>query len=127
GLDAIGGKDWYAWGSAVLLKSQKADGSWQGEYSQGGVDTCFALLFLRRSDLIGERRGQWSERQDRMLRWSMSFNSRNGNDYAHQLARLGAMIAVPAGKDYRLYKDLQKTPVKGEITDLSAINRIYWL
>jgi hypothetical protein len=49
-LDTIGSKDWYAWGSELLLASQAADGSWSGEHS-GEVDTCFALLFLRRSNL----------------------------------------------------------------------------
>jgi hypothetical protein len=49
-LDTIGSKDWYAWGSELLLASQGADGSWSGEHS-GEVDTCFALLFLRRSNL----------------------------------------------------------------------------
>jgi hypothetical protein len=50
GLDSIGNKDWYAWGSQYLLANQKPDGSWQGRYG-GGVDTCFALLFLRRANL----------------------------------------------------------------------------
>jgi len=51
GLETIGNKDWYQWGSDILLKNQMPDGSWQGEYSTGGVDTCFALLFLRRANL----------------------------------------------------------------------------
>jgi hypothetical protein len=46
-LDKIGGRDWYAWGSEILLANQGADGSWRGEYP-GPVDTCFALLFLKR-------------------------------------------------------------------------------
>lgn len=51
GLKTIGKKDWYAWGSELLLANQNVDGSWQGEYPEGGVDTCFALLFLRRANL----------------------------------------------------------------------------
>jgi hypothetical protein len=54
GLKKIGNKDWYAWGSEILLANQDADGSWRGSYSAGGVDTCFALLFLRRSNLCGD-------------------------------------------------------------------------
>ena len=50
GLDTLGDKDWYAWGAEILLLNQQADGSWQGDYSAGGADTCFALLFLRRSN-----------------------------------------------------------------------------
>jgi hypothetical protein len=51
GLEKIGGKDWYTWGAAILLANQEVDGSWQGAYGQGGPDTCFALLFLRRANL----------------------------------------------------------------------------
>jgi hypothetical protein len=50
GLKTIGKKDWYAWGSQILLDHQNDNGSWQGKYS-GGVDTCFALLFLRRANV----------------------------------------------------------------------------
>ena len=52
GLDHIGKKDWYAWGSEILLASQDRSGGWtNGEFSQGCCDTCFALLFLRRANL----------------------------------------------------------------------------
>ncbi|MCI0463973.1 MAG: hypothetical protein L0Z62_44130, partial [Gemmataceae bacterium] len=51
GLKTIGKKDWYAWGAAVLVADQAEDGSWMGQYSQGGCDTCFALLFLRKANL----------------------------------------------------------------------------
>ena len=50
-LETIGKKDWYAWGSEVLLANQEADGTWRGDYAASGVDTCFALLFLRRANL----------------------------------------------------------------------------
>ncbi len=53
-LRTIGDKDWYAWGSEVIRDHQNADGSWSmggypGSYPQ--VDTCFALLFLKRANL----------------------------------------------------------------------------
>ncbi len=50
GLKTIGKKDWYAWGSQILLDHQNEDGSWQGKYG-GGIDTCFALLFLQRANV----------------------------------------------------------------------------
>jgi hypothetical protein len=50
-LETIGKKNWYLWGAEVLVVNQRPDGTWQGEYPQGGVDTCFALLFLRRANL----------------------------------------------------------------------------
>src|SRR5207237_492628 len=46
GLNTIGNKNWHAWGSELLLAKQAADGSWNSQ-----VDTCFALLFLRRANL----------------------------------------------------------------------------
>lgn len=49
-LKAIANQDWYAWGRAVLLDSQRGDGSWQGEHG-AEIDTCFALLFLRRANV----------------------------------------------------------------------------
>jgi hypothetical protein len=61
GLKTVGGKDWFAWGSELLLNSQQSDGTWSGEWG-ADVDTCFALLFLRRAnlaeDLTGVLRGQ---------------------------------------------------------------------
>jgi hypothetical protein len=55
-LKTIGGKDWYAWGAQILVANQAGDGHWAGpEYTGGGrsdaVDTCFALLFLKRANL----------------------------------------------------------------------------
>jgi hypothetical protein len=50
-LRVIGNKDWYAWGAATLVASQEADGYWQHEYGYV-VDTCFALLFLKRVNLF---------------------------------------------------------------------------
>jgi hypothetical protein len=57
-LDRIGKKDWYAWGIEYLLASQKADGSWQGDFGACGADTCFALLFLKRADLTSDLSGE---------------------------------------------------------------------
>jgi hypothetical protein len=56
-LSSIDGKDWYGWGSQILLKHQQPDGSWNlGGYPSATqhTDTCFALLFLVRSNLVQE-------------------------------------------------------------------------
>jgi hypothetical protein len=53
-LKTIGKKDWYGWGAEILLENQNGDGSWSGDYAGGGVDTCFALLFLRRANLVSD-------------------------------------------------------------------------
>jgi hypothetical protein len=71
-LDTIGKKDWYGWGAEILLASQGADGSWRGDYSDCGADTCFALLFLRRAnlarDLSRHLQGQAKDPGQRELR-----------------------------------------------------------
>ncbi len=57
----VGTRDWYLEGAEYLLKVQRADGSWEQAKSKLGggpfqgveegpqVDTCFALLFLKRA------------------------------------------------------------------------------
>src|SRR5262249_28388162 len=51
------GKDWYRWGVELLLAAQQDDGSWQEGKSHGScrtLDTCFALLFLKRANLAAD-------------------------------------------------------------------------
>jgi hypothetical protein len=52
-LTKIGTVDWYTVGSAIILLTQQPTGGWKGRY-QIEVDTSFALLFLRRSNLAGD-------------------------------------------------------------------------
>jgi hypothetical protein len=51
-IETLNKKDWYKWGAEVLLNSQKRDGSWSGDYGGCGADTCFALMFLKRANLL---------------------------------------------------------------------------
>lgn len=51
GLQKVGGKDWYAWESDVLLQHQKPDGSWS-DHHPGSVGTSFALLILKRVNVV---------------------------------------------------------------------------
>jgi hypothetical protein len=53
-LKTMGDRDWYLWGAEILLANHEANGCWTG----GGyweahpiIDTCFALLFLKRANL----------------------------------------------------------------------------
>ena len=47
--DEIGKQDWYAIGSAHLVKAQRSNGTWIAKNPKFTVpDTCFALLFLER-------------------------------------------------------------------------------
>jgi hypothetical protein len=50
-LQTIGGHDWYLWGSKILVANQGDDGSW-AEAFPGLIDTCFALLFLKRVNVV---------------------------------------------------------------------------
>jgi hypothetical protein len=56
-LPTIGGKDWYRWGVRTLLPRQHETGGWLlGLNAYPGediaIDTSFALLFLKRSNLV---------------------------------------------------------------------------
>lgn len=54
-LKTIGGKDWYDWGAHILVPNQLDDGSWRSNHYAGAsstIDTCLALLFLKRSNLV---------------------------------------------------------------------------
>jgi hypothetical protein len=50
-LRTIGGKDWYLWGAEILVDHQQNDGSWSDSFP-GIVDTSFALLFLKRANVV---------------------------------------------------------------------------
>ena len=45
GTEMMGTHKWYPEGAKVLIETQAANGSW----GAGTVDTCFAILFLKRA------------------------------------------------------------------------------
>ena len=48
--ETIDGRNWYNWGYKILLAAQNAeDGSWNDRHGPL-ADTCFALLFLKKSN-----------------------------------------------------------------------------
>jgi len=54
-LKTIGNKDWYGWAGQLLLAHQNPNGSWWARGYHGSsttIDTCFALLILRRANLV---------------------------------------------------------------------------
>jgi hypothetical protein len=54
GVRTLDGKDWYRWGVEELLDSQKPPGFWEEGNYHGAtrtLDTCLALLFLKRANL----------------------------------------------------------------------------
>jgi hypothetical protein len=59
-VETIGGKDWYGWGLMQILPHQHPLGAWASAVGDGGINahikTCFALLFLKRSNLVYDLR-----------------------------------------------------------------------
>jgi hypothetical protein len=47
-LRIIGKREWYPWAAEMLVEMQRPDGQWPGS---DPVETCFALLILKRSNL----------------------------------------------------------------------------
>jgi len=77
----------------------------------------------------GDGKGTLTIREQRMLRWTMSFDIRNGEDYAKQLSDLGVIIAIeiPDEPDsVRVYRDLGPD-AKGKATRLKEITRMPWI
>jgi hypothetical protein len=82
-----------------------------------------------RGNDVGPGTGK-NKREPRVLRWTLIFNTRDGNDYANQLAGLGAILAIPSPKDPNVYlkiDNLNKRPVEAIPEDLANIKRIYWV
>jgi hypothetical protein len=66
------------------------------------------------------------QREKRMLRWKMIFDTKNGEDYVQQLDSLGVTMAVPVGEnEYRFIADLKERPAKLERKELPE-DRIFW-
>ncbi len=54
-ITRIQGRDWYQWGVGMLLPAQAQNGSWFTRSFLGSsppIDTCLALLFLKRVNLV---------------------------------------------------------------------------
>lgn len=69
-LDKILDKDWYRWGAEILVANQAADGSWVSDKYPGRssqIDTCLALLFLKRANLAKDLTKRVSDELKREL------------------------------------------------------------
>jgi hypothetical protein len=81
----------------------------------------------------GPGKARLTKREERMLRWSMRFNTQNGADYVSQLKGLGAILAIPAGDGpnprYQIIRneDLDRRPPQLRDDDVTKIQRIYWV
>jgi hypothetical protein len=83
---------------------------------------------IGQGDGDGEGSGKINARTKRRLRWTLTFNISSGNDYLRQLQTLGAILAFkhPDG-EIKVVKELLKRPVKLEVEDIQALNRIFWI
>jgi len=79
----------------------------------------------------GTGRHQLTQRQKRMMRWLMTFNTSSGPNYLDQLRGLGAMLAVPvtegARPRYKLLADLMPGKARPVQADVYQLNRIFWV
>jgi hypothetical protein len=53
GFKDCNGVDWYDWGSRFLVKYQQQNGTWTADHG-ATADTAFALLFLKKANLVGK-------------------------------------------------------------------------
>jgi hypothetical protein len=75
------------------------------------------------------KEGALSVREQRMLRWTMSFDIRGGADYAAQLRALGVIIAVELPDEpgkARVYHRIDAN-ARGDVEELSSIKRMPWI
>ena len=78
----------------------------------------------------GVGRANLTERQKRILRWTVVFDTQNGKDYLRQLQGLGALLAAPLPEGgWQLYADLKNPKAHKKVTseDLGKINQIFWV
>jgi hypothetical protein len=61
-----------------------------------------------------------------MLRWQVRFATDNAPEYLAQLRGLGAILAIPVGKGWKVVRDL-RPPAKLLNEDISKLKRIYWI
>lgn len=72
-----------------------------------------------------------TERDKRMLRWKVTFQTDRGEDYLKQLRSLGAILAVPTGWDGKSYKVIRDLSGRREPRlldeDIAMIRSIFWI
>lgn len=77
----------------------------------------------------GGQGGSSEIRINRMLRWTMLFDTTTGQSYVAQLDSLGAILGIPKkpeGGDYWLIRDLKRRPARLLDEDWTKLRRIQW-
>jgi hypothetical protein len=79
----------------------------------------------------GKDGGKRNARVERMLRWTLTFDTRTGADYLRQLRALDFFLAIPTDKDgktYKVIRDLSGREAARLLDeDVSANKRIFWI
>jgi len=77
----------------------------------------------------GPGKASLNQREKRILRWHMTFNTRNGVDYASQLRGLGAVVALPTKdpKVFNVIEDLSQRPPQMKEQTVADIDKIFWV
>jgi hypothetical protein len=111
GLQTIGNHDWYGWGAEVLVSNQEVDGSWQGAYGGYGADTCFALLFLRRANLVRDLTADLKGVEDPVAA-TLKVGGGSGEDLKAGKIKLDLSSDDGAGGDTPKKPPEEKTPIR---------------
>ena len=109
-ITTIGKTSWYPWAAELIVAAQCSDGSWSERFVEH-IDTCFALLVLRRSNPAGDLANLLDTAPDRRLLPTFIEAGRSGPGNAPQDRRLGSVPGkeAPAGK---LSLDVERQPIK---------------
>jgi hypothetical protein len=71
-----------------------------------------------------------TSREKRLLRWTMVFTWRDGEDYLQQLRYFDAILAIPQKDSHDKYwviRDLDRHPAPLRNDDLTQLKRIFWI
>jgi hypothetical protein len=120
-LTTINNRDWYAWGSAILVLAQQPDGGWKGKYGPD-IDTSFALLFLTRANMTRELtahfKGRLADPGKAILR------AATPPDVEREAAKLGAeLIRARGQKRAQILERLREG--KGVVYSLALANALH--
>jgi RNA polymerase sigma factor (sigma-70 family) len=111
-------------GGGLLMHRSLAAGEPGGQTNQQGTDPD------RPKQEKDADQAATGPRWKRTVRWQLNFSTDNGEDYARQLAALGATVAIPDGDSdtrYRVFRDLSQRQARGEVEDIVKNDRLFWI
>jgi hypothetical protein len=110
GFDELGKVNWYNWGAAALIASQKEDGSWEGGYPPQ-VNTAFCLLFLRKANLARDLSGiaQLRPQAGDKLVGNAAPNAAKADGSGDAARLVKEFPAANAGRQKEILKTLEET------------------